>query len=372
MMRPVRTLIGSLLLVLIASWAGAVRLGTAQEAGKASQRSETGIAMKKPVFGGACKICPWGSMAEVVKAAMQPYGYDVQICYNCAGGPQAARFVAGALMPPSITQSLSQYPELHLAIQMPPPPNGPVDFGSTYANYAWWAYQGNHDYTGEGPRQNLRLLANIQDPTYLIAAVRAGSAITDLRQITEKHLKVRVVATGSGASVISAVLDYYGLTKTTLESAGGQLSTGMGVDERKNFDVIIGFGSLDDTPEYNIWYETSQKFDLTYLQLPEDLLDKLSKGFDMQRRDIPDGLLRGIDHPIPTVARTGNVIYGRADMPDDFAYTVAKAMDEQQDLLQWTNGSLNFSYNIHNVWKAFGLPLHPGAAKYYRERGYMN
>ena len=39
----------------------------------------------EPVFGGACEICPWGAMAEVVKAAMQPYGYDVQICYNCNG-----------------------------------------------------------------------------------------------------------------------------------------------------------------------------------------------------------------------------------------------------------------------------------------------
>ena len=56
-------------------------------------------------------------------------------------------------------------------------------------------------------------------------------------------------------------------------------------------------------------------------------------------------------------------------MPDDFAYLVARALDEHQDLLQWSH--LNFSYNIHTVWKALDAPLHPGAAKYYRERGYM-
>jgi para-nitrobenzyl esterase len=28
---------------------------------------QTGIAAKRPVFGGACKICPWGAMAEVVQ-----------------------------------------------------------------------------------------------------------------------------------------------------------------------------------------------------------------------------------------------------------------------------------------------------------------
>lgn len=37
----------------------------------------TGIKVKRPVFGGACKLCPWGALGEIVKQAMQPYGYDV-------------------------------------------------------------------------------------------------------------------------------------------------------------------------------------------------------------------------------------------------------------------------------------------------------
>jgi len=67
--------------------------------------------------------------------------------------------------------------------------------------------------------------------------------------------------------------------------------------------------------------------------------------------------------------RTGTVIYGRDTMPASFAYDVAKAMDEQQHLLQWRH--LNFSYNVHTVWKAYEVPLHPGAARYYKEKGYM-
>ena len=27
---------------------------------------QMGIAARRPLFGGACKICPWGAMAEVV------------------------------------------------------------------------------------------------------------------------------------------------------------------------------------------------------------------------------------------------------------------------------------------------------------------
>jgi uncharacterized protein len=144
-----------------------------------------------------------------------------------------------------------------------------------------------------------------------------------------------------------------------------------GPDNRKNIDVIIGWASLVNAPEYNMWYEVSQKYDLKFLALPGDLADKLATQYDFEKRVIPLGMFRGVDQPVLTVARTGTVVYGRTDMPDDFAYTVAKAIDEHQDLLQWSNGGMNFSYNWRTVWKAYGLPLHPGAARYYKERGYM-
>ena len=60
---------------------------------------QTGIPEKKPVFGGACRLCPWGAMAEVVQAAMKLYGYDVQICYNC-NASDAPRIVSEARTPP--------------------------------------------------------------------------------------------------------------------------------------------------------------------------------------------------------------------------------------------------------------------------------
>ena len=126
---------------------------------------------------------------------------------------------------------------------------------------------------------------------------------------------------------------------------------------------------MTTAPEWRIWTEISQKFDLHFIELPEELLAKLAKDGEQERGLIPVGLYRGVVRPIPTVVRTGTAIYGREEMPDDFAYTVAKAMDEQQELLQWKH--LNFSFNVHNVWKAYEVPLHPGAARYYRERGYM-
>jgi uncharacterized protein len=318
---------------------------------------ETGILIKKPVFGGACPSCPWGAMAEIVKAAMQPYGYEVQICYTCSG-MDATRIVAGAKKgpaPPSNSNTL------------PPPPNGPVDFGATAVHFLWSAYEGSHEYAADRPMKNLRLLAKIQDPMYLIVAVKTKTGIYSLREIREKKLPVRVI--GNLESRYSdAVLNYFGISAKELESWGGRLLR-PNQDGPKDFDVVIHEGSRGSPPEFNIWNEISETNDLKYLQLPEELLARIAKEFELERKYIPIGLLRGIDRRIATVARSGTVVYCRDNTPDDFAYAIAKALDEHQDLLQWSNNT--FSYNPYEVWKAFGVPLHPGAESYYRQRNYI-
>jgi hypothetical protein len=224
---------------------------------------QTGIKEKKPVFGGACRLCPWGAMAELMKAATKPHGYDVQICYNC-NPADALRIVSEARMPPPYK------PDPAVPKILAPrnaPGLGAIDFGAVAIQFLRNAYRGTGIYAKEKPKANLRLFANVQDPSYVLVAAKAETGITDLSQRWQKR-----------------------------------------------------------------WP------------------------------------FRGIERPIPTVVRTGTAIYGRADMPDDFAYIVAKAMDEQQQLLQWSR--LNFSCNVHTVWNGFEVPLHPGAARYYKEKGY--
>jgi uncharacterized protein len=348
---------------LVAALLGVVMGATAQnQSAQLPSPPETGYTVKKPVFGGACRVCPWGVEAEFIRAVTRSSGYDVQICYNCAGGPEAVRMVANAKMPPTLTNTIGPG-----GIAIPPPPKGPVDFGVTTPRDLWWAYQGSHTFTADGPKKNLRLIGVLQHPTYLIVAAKADLGIADLGQVREKGLAVRVL-TGVDESY-KAVLDYYGFTSDWIASKGGHIGTVRRQDDRKQFDIIISTGALENVPEWNIWYEASQKYDLRYIELPNDLLTNLQKDYDMLPGTIPLGLLRGVDRPIKTVTSTGDAFYGRTDMPDDFAYAVAKAMDEQQHLLQWN--IVNLSYNARTVWKAFEVPLHPAAARYYREKGYI-
>ncbi len=324
---------------------------------------QSSIKDRKPVFGGACRLCPWGAMAEVVQEAMKPYGYDVQICYNC-NAADAPRIVGEARTPPPYKPD-PEMPEILAPRNVPG--LGNIDFGATAIQFLRNAYKGTGFYAKEKPRTNLRLIANIQDPSYVLVAAKAETGITDLSQIKQKRWPVRILLAGIGADS-SRILAHYGLSKQEIEAAGGHV--GNSPEDRENFDVAIGGGGVMTTaPEWRIWTEISQKFNLTFIQLPDDLLTELAKTGDADRGKIPVGLYRGVMRPIPTVVRTGTAIYCRADAPDNFAYAVAKAMDEQQQLLQWKH--LNFSYNVHTVWNGFEVPLHPGAARYYKEKGYM-
>jgi uncharacterized protein len=324
---------------------------------------QTGIREKKPVFGGACRLCPWGAMAEVVQAAMKPYGYDVQICFNC-NAADAPRIVSEARMPPPYKPDRA-LPEI-LAPRNAPG-LGAIDFGAVAIQFLRNAYRGTGPYAKDKPRMNLRLIANIQDPSYVMVAAKTEIGITDLSQIRQKRWPVRILTAGIGSDS-SRILAHFGLSKQIIEEAGGRV--GSTPDIRENFDVAIGGGGgMTTAPEWNIWTEISQKYNLNFIELPDDLLAELAREEEQDRGIIPAGLYRGIERPIPTVVRTGTAVYGRADMPDDFAYIVAKALDEQQQLLQWRH--LNFSYNVHTVWKGYEVPLHPGAARYYKEKGYM-
>lgn len=322
-----------------------------------TKTSNAAIAAKKPVFAAACKSCPWGAVGDVVKAALQPYGYDLQICSTCNG----VRYVAEPVLGRPIEVALKDTPFIPLSQRHPMPSTLP-DLGAVSTQALWRAYQGSATQPGA---THLRLLATIQAPNYLIAAARSELGLKDLGEIKTKRWPVRVLGGGEGL----AVLEYYGMPRKDIEAAGGAILGTLNPAERQNFDVIIAGGSMGNAPEFNLWYELSQKHDLQYFQLPDDLLDRLTLDRDLVRGVIPNGLFRGIDRPIPTVVRTGHSVFGRADIPDDFAYTVAKALDERQELLQWTH--LYLSYNVRNVWKAYDVPLHPGAARYYRERGYL-
>ena len=329
------------------------------DAGNTVDVGHTGFSLKRPVMAAACLSgCPWGELGQFVRDAMLPLGYEVILCTNCnrTAGP---RLVAEAGHAPPLLPSdrvLGNTTRI----------NAPVDFGVTESGLLAAAFNGRPPYEQSGPYRNLRLIAQIEDPTYLLVAVKASSGIQDLDEIKSKRLAVSILASGAASTM---VLNAYGLDAEALRSWGGSLGEAMG-EVPMDFDVIISdLGSPANNPESAIWSTASQRLALRFLELPEPLLVRLSQIPGEQRVTAQIGLLRGFDRPIKTVGRSGEAIFCRADASEQAAYDLARAIDLHRSSLKWYIRP--YSYDPRTVSRDLNVPLSPGAERYYRQQGYV-
>jgi hypothetical protein len=343
--------------LFVVAGAGPLEL-VAQELGRTVDVGATGFDVSRPVLAAACpRGCPWGELGEWVRDAMAPIGYEVILCRNCnlSLGPP---LVATRAYPPPLDA-------LAIRIGTTERVNAPLDFGVTSDRALAAAYEGTGNYADDGPYRDLRLLAKIEDPSYLMAAVKADSDIADLRQIAARRMPVRILDSGA-----DGVLEYYGLTPEAVESWGGSIGRPSGLNTDADFDLLIGpNASPANNPEAAYWSAYAHRYKLRFLEFDEDLLDELAQEPGVERVVAKWGLLPGVDRPIPTVARSGQVVFARADLAEEVAYRIAAALDEHQGGLRWYIRA--YSYDPTTVWEARGVPLHPGAERYYRERGYM-
>jgi len=340
------------------AWTSLLPVLAAESASASIHAGATGFQIKRPVMAAACPHgCPWGELGEYVRDAAAPMGYQVLLCTNCnrAEGP---RIVAKAAHPPPLLPSDRALGDTEI--------NAPVDFGVTEAGLLAAAYNGRAPYDRDGPYKNLRLIALIEDPTYLLVAVKSSTGITDLAQIRANRMPVRILASGAGSM---AVLDFYGLDATAMRGWGGSLSSAIQA-VAPDFDVLISdLGSPANNPESAIWNAAAERAELRFLELPAPLLSNLSRMPGEQLVMARWGLLRGLDHPIRTVGRSGEAIFCRADTPPQAAYDLARAIDVSRGALKWYIRP--YSYDPRTVWQDLDVPLSPGAEHYYREQGYM-
>jgi hypothetical protein len=323
---------------------------------------KTGYATKRLVLASACpEACPWGELGEFVRDAMAPEGYEIILCRNC-NRTEGPRVVAKASLPPPLKEGDIRHGTTERI-------NAPIDFGITEASMMAWAYRGEHIYQKDGPAPHLRLIARIEDPTYLLVAIKPELGITSLAEIRERKLPVRILTDMQPSE--APVLEYYGLDKASVESWGGSIDRPHDVTAETPFDVVISsLASPANNPESSFWTTIMVAHDLKFLDLPEELLDRLVKEADMVRTTARWGVLRGVDRSIKTVGRSGEVVFARADMPDEIAYAAARGIDRARGELKWFVRP--YSIDPRTVGDGKGVPLHPGAARYYREMGYID
>jgi TRAP-type uncharacterized transport system substrate-binding protein len=144
----------------------------------------------------------------------------------------------------------------------------------------------------------------------------------------------------------------------------------MGAQADAPFDVVIDdLGTPAMNPEGAHWTRLSQAHDLVFLDFPEPLVQQLAQSLDYRPVTTKWGLLRGMDHPVRTVGRSGEAVFARDDTPEAAAYDLARAIDRARGDLIWLIRP--YSLDPRTVMENQGVPLHPGAERYYREVGYI-
>lgn len=336
---------------------------TAATLGETIDVGETGFAVRRPVMAAACPHgCPWGELGEFVRDAMKTLDYEVILCRNCnrSYGPG---LVARRDYPPELD-------EINLFVGTTQRVDARVDFGVTATDNLAWAYKGIWRYADEGPYDNLRLIARIDDPRWLMIAVKADTGITDLGEIRERRLGVDMLV-NLGRPAIQKLFEYYDLSEQQIVEWGGSIARASIRNTDAGFDIIISNNaSPANNPEVAYWTAYTYRHDLHFLSLPEDLLNQLATDdLALERATAQWGLLRGVDRSIDTVIRNGHAIFGRDDMPDDVAYDIARAVYRHRRALE--SYIRPYSYNSATVTNGFGVPLHPGARRFYEEMGFL-
>lgn len=81
---------------------------------------------------------------------------------------------------------------------------------------------------------------------------------------------------------------------------------------------------------------------------------------------------KGQKGPVKSVDYGTNLIVHK-DVSDDIAYRITKAICDNRDALVNEHKGMS-GFTIKDAWRPenVGIPLHPGAVRYYKEKGLMN
>jgi TRAP transporter TAXI family solute receptor len=235
--------------------------------------------------------------------------------------------------------------------------NGTIDVGVTLANEAYRSYFGaNGAAIADSRVRGISLLQPL--PMYLL--VRAGSGISSV-----SDLKGRVVALGprntSGWTLGNLVLEAFKVTPVTVKAVSTRAAAAAGLKDG-SLDAIVLPG-----------YVYPDEVTLGVIRDGAYLVPIDGPAVEQLRRDspfvrvvmIPRDIYPGQDRIIPTVG-VDLMIVCRRDLADPLVYSLTEQLFNVFPRLARVEATMRF-LNLDDA-PATPIPLHPGAARYFRER----
>jgi TRAP transporter TAXI family solute receptor len=225
------------------------------------------------------------------------------------------------------------------------------------------ALRGEGFFKEHGKLQDLRAVVAIYPhATHLV--VRADSGINKIEDLRGK----RITPDGRGLSCDLQTLRLLGFHNMSYDDVKVQFlsfndAAGNFIDRHLDALMFITV-PFPFAPVINV----ATQMNIKLLSLSDDDIAKLVKYPGVARYTLPAGLYKGVDYPVNGIC-VYSFIMVRKDMPEDIVYAMAKTIADNLD--SYGNVLVSMKYvTPKGLCADVGSPYHPGAEKYFRQRGW--
>ncbi len=241
---------------------------------------------------------------------------------------------------------------------------GRVDLAIVMPDAAYSAYNGDGDFRAETKYDNLRGLFSTYPIDEYLYAVK-GSGLEKLEDLKGK--RVAVGAAGSGTEVLSRmILETYGMTYEDLDERF--LSAPEATEALKDGTIDAALYLLG-TPAPTLMDLVTQR-EIQFLSMGTERAKKFCEDHPTYAPvTIPAGTYAGQTEDFTTIQYYGIFIVNQ-DMSEQMAYDITKAVFDHLDELSKIHKAFQ-AIKLESATKSIAIPLHPGAEKYFREKGVL-
>lgn len=242
--------------------------------------------------------------------------------------------------------------------------NGQMESGLSAADIVYQAYNGEGRF--EKKFDKIRVIANLF-PEHMHLVLPKGGKLDGIKDLKGK--RVGIFTAGSGTQVVVLeLLKIYGIEKKDIQAAelNPQQSADRMADGQLDAFFIVGgsplaaISQLAATKGMEL-YELKDDERAAFLKVVPYYYDDVIKA----------GTYEGQTKDIKTVAVGAQWVVS-ADVPADLVYEVTKALwnDNSRRLFDAGHAKAR-DIQLSSALKAVSTPLHPGAERFYKEKGVL-